>query len=233
MRRRAKATGCAVVGVYEDGELGDSGPPDRCPVGRADRASCSGSGDFAAKLGDMLLLPAPAGAAAARVLLGRPRAPARASAASNTARRCRPPLRRSARPAPSDAVVYLALEEVAGSRRAIPRARRRGSVLRAALQDSRPEDRRQAQSPRACRASVWRWPMRAPRKRRRKGCASARRSAAGSHCREILPICRPMCARRPTWEPARRRWPRSLPASKPRCWMRAASRRSRWARSSR
>jgi leucyl aminopeptidase len=59
---------CAVVGVYEDGELGIA-------ARRVD-AQLNGmigklrsDGDFSAKLGEGLLLPAPAGAAAARVLL--------------------------------------------------------------------------------------------------------------------------------------------------------------------
>jgi leucyl aminopeptidase len=61
-------TGCAVVGVYENGEFGSAGK-------RMD-AQLNGlitklhkDGDFAGKLGDLLLLPAPAGATAARVLL--------------------------------------------------------------------------------------------------------------------------------------------------------------------
>jgi leucyl aminopeptidase len=59
---------CAVVGVYEDGELGMA-------ARRVDAqlngmiGKLRGDGDFSAKLGDVLLLPAPAGAAAARVLL--------------------------------------------------------------------------------------------------------------------------------------------------------------------
>src|SRR5258708_36248475 len=60
--------GCAVVGVYEDGELGNA-------ARRIDAqlngmvGKLRGDGDFSGKLGDILLLPAPAGAAAARVLL--------------------------------------------------------------------------------------------------------------------------------------------------------------------
>jgi leucyl aminopeptidase len=59
---------CAVVGVYEDGDLG--------AVARLIDAQSDGliaklhkDGDFAGKLGDILFLPKPAGAAAARVLL--------------------------------------------------------------------------------------------------------------------------------------------------------------------
>src|SRR5271163_1040352 len=55
---KARATtGCAVVGVYENGQLGGL-------IARLHRA-----GDFAAKLGDALLLPHPQGSAAQRVLL--------------------------------------------------------------------------------------------------------------------------------------------------------------------
>src|SRR5580658_6353010 len=59
---------CAVVGVYEDGDLGVA-------ARRIDTqldgliAKLVGTGDFAGKLGDVLLLPNPAGTAAARVLL--------------------------------------------------------------------------------------------------------------------------------------------------------------------
>jgi leucyl aminopeptidase len=60
--------GCAVVGVYENGELGVAA---RRLDAQLDGliAKLHRDGDFAGKLGDLLLLPAPAGAAAARVLL--------------------------------------------------------------------------------------------------------------------------------------------------------------------
>src|ERR1700737_4301294 len=60
--------GCAVVGVYEEGDLGIA-------AGRIDKqlgrliAKLHGNGDFSGKLGDVMLLPTPAGTAAARVLL--------------------------------------------------------------------------------------------------------------------------------------------------------------------
>ncbi|MEP6886461.1 MAG: leucyl aminopeptidase [Gammaproteobacteria bacterium] len=60
--------GCAVVGVYEEGDLGVA-------ARRIDTqlngliAKLHAEGDFSGKLGDILLLPAPAGAAAARLLL--------------------------------------------------------------------------------------------------------------------------------------------------------------------
>jgi len=103
--------GCAVVGVYEDGELGIA-------ARRIDAqlngmiAKLRGDGDFAAKLGEVLLLPAPAGAAAARVLLvglgtrsawGRKQYRKTLQAA----------VQALGKTGTSDAVVYLALEQVA------------------------------------------------------------------------------------------------------------------------
>jgi leucyl aminopeptidase len=62
------AAGCAVVGLYEDGDLGVAAR--RLDVQlKGLIAKLHKEGDFPAKLGDQLLLPAPAGAAAARVLL--------------------------------------------------------------------------------------------------------------------------------------------------------------------
>jgi leucyl aminopeptidase len=61
-------TDCAVVGIYELGDLGvGAGLIDAQLGGSLGRLH--GDGDFAAKLGDALLLPTPTGAAAARVLL--------------------------------------------------------------------------------------------------------------------------------------------------------------------
>lgn len=62
------AAGCAVIGMYENGELGAAARRiDAQMDGRI--AGLHRSGDFPAKLGDALLLPTPGGAAAARVLL--------------------------------------------------------------------------------------------------------------------------------------------------------------------
>ena len=61
-------TGCAVVGVFEDGELGGAARRIDAQLNGMIH-TLKGDGDFSAKLGDILLLPAPAGAAAARVLL--------------------------------------------------------------------------------------------------------------------------------------------------------------------
>jgi leucyl aminopeptidase len=61
-------TGCAAVGVYENGDLGASARHiDKQLEGLITRVQ--GSGDFAAKLGDALMLPQPSGAAISRLLL--------------------------------------------------------------------------------------------------------------------------------------------------------------------
>ena len=61
-------SGCAAVGIYENGDLGVAARQvDKQLEGLITRLL--GSGDFAAKLGDSLMLPLPAGSAAARLLL--------------------------------------------------------------------------------------------------------------------------------------------------------------------
>jgi leucyl aminopeptidase len=62
------AADCAVVGVYEQGDLGIAARHIDAQIGGL-IGNLHGSGDFAGKLGDTLLLPLPAGAASARVLL--------------------------------------------------------------------------------------------------------------------------------------------------------------------
>jgi leucyl aminopeptidase len=105
-----EAAGCAVVGVYENGELGVA-------AARID-AQLDGlitklhrEGDFAAKLGDLLLLPAPAGAAAARVLLI-----GLGSRAAFNRKQYRKALQTAAqalsKTGAGDAVIYLTLEDV-------------------------------------------------------------------------------------------------------------------------
>jgi leucyl aminopeptidase len=102
--------GCAVVGVYEDGDLGIAARRiDAQLNGMIGRLR--GDGDFSAKLGEALLLPAPAGAAAARVLLiglgnrsGYGRKQYRKVLQST--------VQSLAKTGASDAVVYLALEQV-------------------------------------------------------------------------------------------------------------------------
>ena len=100
---------CAAVGVYEQGDLGIAAGHIDAQIGMI--AKLHSSGDFAAKLGDTLLLPAPAGAAARRVLLiglG-PRA-------TFGRKQYRKALQATAqalgKTGATDAIVYLALEEV-------------------------------------------------------------------------------------------------------------------------
>ena len=105
------AADCAVVGVYEDGDLGAAAAGIDKQLGgligklRAD-------GDFSGKLGDVMLLPTPAGTAAARVLLiglgtrsafGRKQYRKALGSA----------VQALAKSGTSDATVYLALESVA------------------------------------------------------------------------------------------------------------------------
>jgi leucyl aminopeptidase len=103
--------GCAVVGIYEDGDLGIAGRRIDTQLGGL-IGKLRGDGDFSGKLGDILLLPTPAGAAAARVLL------IGLGARSDFGRKqYRKALQSTAsslgKTGASDAVVYLALEEVA------------------------------------------------------------------------------------------------------------------------
>ncbi|HEV7610830.1 MAG TPA: leucyl aminopeptidase [Steroidobacteraceae bacterium] len=103
--------GCAVVGVYEGGDLGVAARRIDTQLGGLIR-KLQGDGDFSAKLGDVLLLPAPAGAAAARVLLvglG-----ARSAFGRKQYRKAlQSAVQALGKTGAGDAVVYLALEHVA------------------------------------------------------------------------------------------------------------------------
>jgi leucyl aminopeptidase len=66
-KARNKA-GCAVVGVYEDGDLGTAARQIDTQLNGL-IGKLHGNGDFSAKLGEILFLPVPAGSAAARVLV--------------------------------------------------------------------------------------------------------------------------------------------------------------------
>ncbi|HWY94166.1 MAG TPA: leucyl aminopeptidase [Steroidobacteraceae bacterium] len=104
--------GCAVVGVYEEGDLGIAGAQiDRQLDGLLGKLH--GNGDFAGKLGDVMLLPTPTGTAAARVLLI-----GLGTRAAFGRKQYRKALQSAAqglaKTGASDAVVYLALETVAG-----------------------------------------------------------------------------------------------------------------------
>jgi leucyl aminopeptidase len=103
---------CAVVGVYEQGDLGVGARHIDSQIGGV-IANLHASGDFAAKLGDTLLLPLPKGAASARVLLvglG-----ARAAFVRKSYRRALLAAAQGlAKTGAKEAVVYLTLEDVPG-----------------------------------------------------------------------------------------------------------------------
>jgi leucyl aminopeptidase len=106
-----KASGCAVVGVYEAGDLGVAARlidgQTRGLIGKL-----HARGDFAGKLGDTLLLSEPAGAPAERVLLvglGPRKSFARKQYRKSLAATGQALAKTGAR----DAVVYLAMESVA------------------------------------------------------------------------------------------------------------------------
>lgn len=104
------ATGCAVVGVYENGDLGVAARHLDAQIGGM-LARLHAAGDFAGKVGDTMLLPHPAGAAAARVLL---------TGLGTRAGFGRKPFRKALQASAQalmktgagDAIVYLALEDV-------------------------------------------------------------------------------------------------------------------------
>jgi leucyl aminopeptidase len=102
--------GCAVVGVYENAELGLAARQvDKQLAGMI--TNLLGSGDFAAKLGDSLMLPSPAGSAASRLLLI-----GLGTRAGFGRKQYRKALQASAqalaKTGAADAVVYLAMEPV-------------------------------------------------------------------------------------------------------------------------
>ena len=103
--------GCAVVGVYEDGDLGIAARQiDTQLIGLIGKLH--GNGDFSGKLGEILFLPVPAGAAAARVLvigLG-----ARSAFGRKQYRKAlQAAVQALGKTGAGDATVYLALEKVA------------------------------------------------------------------------------------------------------------------------
>src|SRR5258708_7983365 len=108
--------GCAVVGVYEGGDLGIAG-------GQNDKqldgliGKLHGNGDLSGKLGDVMLLPTPAGTAAPRVLLIGLRAPA-AFGRKQYRKALQSAVQALAKTGASDAVGYLAL--AAGAELAFP-----------------------------------------------------------------------------------------------------------------
>ena len=104
------AAGCAVVGVFEGGELGAATRHLDAQLGGI-IARLHAAGDFGAKLGDVLLLPHPQGAAAQRVLLiglG-PRA---AFGRKQYRKALQSAVQALLKTGTADAIVYLALEEL-------------------------------------------------------------------------------------------------------------------------
>jgi leucyl aminopeptidase len=105
------ATGCAVIGVYEDGDLGVAARHVDALTGGL-LARLQAAGDLAGKLGDSLLLAAPMGAQAERVLvigLG-----ARAAFGRKQYRKAlQSTVQALVKTGAGDAAVYLGLEHVA------------------------------------------------------------------------------------------------------------------------
>jgi leucyl aminopeptidase len=104
-------TDCAVVGVYEDGDLGLAARRMDVQLNGLIK-KLQGDGDFSGKLGDVLLLPTPGGAAAARVLLVGlgPRA---TFGRKQYRKALHATVASLGKTGAGDAVVYLALEPVA------------------------------------------------------------------------------------------------------------------------
>jgi leucyl aminopeptidase len=104
-------SGCAVIGIYENGDLGTAARQiDKQLEGLI--TGLLGSGDFAAKLGDTLMLPLPSGSTAARVLLM-----GLGTRAAFGRKQYRKAVLSSAqavaKTGANDAIVYLAMETVA------------------------------------------------------------------------------------------------------------------------
>src|ERR1700674_1008758 len=102
--------GCAVVGVYENGELGLAARQvDKQLAGMI--TNLLGSGDFAAKLGASLMLPSPDGSAVPRPLLVVLVTPA--GFGRKQSRRALQSIAQAlARAGAADAVVFLAMDPV-------------------------------------------------------------------------------------------------------------------------
>ena len=207
-----------------EGGLGAAARQLDAQIGGIDRRKLHAGGDFAAKLGDTLLLPHPPGAAAARVLLiglG-PRA---AFGRKQYRKALQRPRRRSPRPARPMRSCISRSRSPRTWTTSVSRARGRGSLLRANVQDSGLEDRRQAEAAASSRALRWRRTTRARAKAMAHGPASRRGAwAAASRSRATSRTCRPTSVRRPTSAIAR--WPgqASGRASRPRCSTRPPSR---------
>jgi leucyl aminopeptidase len=106
-----ETTDCAVVGIYEQGDLGIAARHIDSQVGGL-IGNLHTSGDFAGKLGDVLLLPLPAGAASARLLLVG-LGPRTGCGRKQYRKALLSAAQALGKTGATDAIVYLALEEVA------------------------------------------------------------------------------------------------------------------------
>ncbi len=172
-----------------------------------------GAGDFAGKLGDTLLLPAPAGAAAARVLLiGLGTRAAFGRKQYRKALQSTRPGARQDRRERCNRVPWL-WSRLPSSTCSTARA---SSRKFSASQLYKIPDLKTAPKPKAPRLSGVSVAVADARasKAAAEGCASARRSAAGWRSRAIWPICRRTCAPRPIWARVRRHLAKDFPSIK-------------------
>ncbi len=219
--RARESAGCAVAGVYENGDLGAAARHIDAQTGGL-IAQLQSGGDFAAKVGDTLLLSRPAGAACERVLLvglgpragfGRKQYRKALQAAAQAL----------AKTGASDALVYLALEAVGGVEMHY-RARMVAEIFCA--QTYRIPDLKTGAKPkagqtcqrqrggggRACGESRGGWVEDRCRHRQRARLVARPGEPAAQHLHAHL-----------SRATRRSAWPRSGRASRPRCWTKAAS----------
>ena len=205
---------CAVVGIYENGDLGAAARNVDAHTGGLIRQLYAG-GDFAAK---------PATLCCCR---GRPERQRQRVLLVGIGRACR---LRSQTISQGAAVERSSpRQDRRGQFRGVPgsgRGRRRGRAIprphggrnlqRTGLPDSRPEDRARNRSRPSSAASAWPPRMRARSRRRPRASRSARQSAARWPCRAIWRTCRRTSARPPTSGSGQNAWPRNGRASRPR-----------------
>ena len=147
-------SGCAVVGVYEDGELGVAARQLDAQIGGL-IAQLHARGRFCRQTRRHAAVAAARGRRIRPGAAGRARCAQPASGASNIARPCNRALRRSSRPARAMRSCIWRSRKCRASRLPTAPASVAEVVLRANLQDSRPEDRRKAEAGQARAASPW------------------------------------------------------------------------------
>ena len=221
-----EAAGCAVVGVYENGELGIAGRRMDAQLGGL-IVKMSRDGDFAGKLGDALMLHAPAGAAAARVLLL-----GLGSKANFARKQYRKVLQTAAqtlaKSGANDAIVYLTAEEIP-ELDASYRARIVAEIfLHPSLQDPRSENGRQAETKALTTVSVAMTDARAVKAATRGLEIGAALGSGIALARDLGNLPPNVCTPTYIGTSARCSCPRSFPASRRRCWMQPRSRHSKW-----